>query len=116
MSKSGLINEVSLKDNIELRNLILENPGLPLVVFVSEEAYFDNGYRYSQCNDIRAHVESITLYGDCWMDEDDLYDKLNDNLVDEEEYKDLSDKEYDEMVKRKVTETEFVEAIVVYIG
>ena len=50
------------------------------------------------------------------MDEDDLYDKLNDDLADEEEYKDLSDKEYDKMVKRKVKETEFVEAIVIYIG
>ena len=112
----NLINEVSLKDNTELRNLILENSGLPLVVFVSEEAYFDNGYGYSQCNEIRANIDCITLYGDCWMDEDDLYDKLNDDLADEEEYKDLSDEEYDEMVKKKVEETEFIKAIIIYVG
>ena len=34
----------------------------------------------------------------------------------EEEYKNMSDEEYDQMIKQKVTDTEFVKAVVIYVG
>lgn len=111
----SLIKWMTLKDNTELRNLILENPGLPLVVFVHQDAYDDNGYQYSQSTRTSACVENITLYGDCWMSEEDLEEKLNDTLADEEEYEDLSDEEFEEMIQQKIAETEFIEAIVIYV-
>lgn len=51
-----------------------------------------------------------------WFDKKDYEDKLSDDLCDQEEYKNLSDKEYNRMIKEKVAETEFVKAIVIYVG
>ena len=50
------------------------------------------------------------------MDEDDYEDRLRDNLCDFEEYKNLSDKEYDKMIEQKIAETVFAKAITVYVG
>lgn len=47
---------------------------------------------------------------------DDYKEKLTEDLCDEEAYVDLSDEEYDQMIKEKVEKTEFVKAIVVYVG
>lgn len=43
-------------------------------------------------------------------------DRISNDLSDEEEYKDMTDDEYDKMIDKKVNETEFVNAIVVYVG
>ena len=110
----SLRNECSLKDTTELRKLILENPDLPLLVFCGEEAWqeiFPYNLAYPRCG-----IENLTLYGDMWVDEDQYEEELSDALCDEEEYKDLSDEEWDEMIKQKVEETEFVKAIVVWVG
>ena len=105
----------SLDDTTELRKLIIENPDLPLIVFTGEEAW-SGDYYYSQCLDVRASIDTLGLYGDIWMDKDDYYDRLVDDLCDEEEYVNLSDEEYYKMIDQKIAETEFVKAIVVYVG
>ena len=105
----------SLDDTTELRKLIIENPDLPLIVFAGEEAW-SGDYCYSQSLDVRARIDTLGLYGDIWMEEDDYRDKLVDDLCDEEEYRDLSDEEYYKMIDQKIAETEFVKAIVVYVG
>ena len=51
-----------------------------------------------------------------WCDEDDYRERLSDNLADEEEYKDLSDEDYEKMIDKKVEETDFVKAIVIWVG
>lgn len=111
----SLKNECSLKDTTVLRNLILENPELPLLVFAGEDAWQDIGYGYNQA-DARCYIETLTLYGEMWLDKDDYEEKLADDLADEEEYKDLSDEEWDKMIQQKVEETEFVKAIVIWVG
>ena len=51
-----LINECSLKDITILRNLILENPDLPLLMFCGEEAW--NGeYSYCQAYASKGEIE-----------------------------------------------------------
>jgi hypothetical protein len=50
------------------------------------------------------------------MDEDEYRDKLSDDLADEEEYKSLSDEDYEKVIDEKVKNTEFVSAIVIYVG
>ena len=107
--------DCSLKDTTVLRNLILENPDLPLIVFCGEEAW--NGeYGYTQATTNRGEIEELTLYSDRWMDREEYEEEWSDDLCDEEEYKNLSDKEWDEMIAQKVAETEFVKAIVLWVG
>ena len=104
-----------MNDTTELRNLIIENPDLPLVVFCGEESWHDE-WCYEQAEVNSVSIQDLTLYDDIWMDEDDYKEKLSDDLCDAEEYKDLSDEEYDRMLDKKVKETKFVKAIVIYVG
>lgn len=113
MNNTGL--NCSLNDTTELRNLILENPELPLLIFCGEDSWHDE-YPYEQADVGKVGIQELTFYNDWWMDKEDYEDRLSDDLCDEEEYKDLSDQEYNQMIEQKVAETEFVKAIVVYIG
>lgn len=107
---------VSLEDTTELRKLIIENPDFPLLFFAGDDAYVDEGYQYTMAYASNASIQELTLYNDVWMDKDDYAEKLGDDLDFEEEYKDMTDEEYDEMINQKVNETEFVKAIVIYVG
>ena len=107
---------VSLEDTTELRRLIIENPDLPLLFFCGEDAYYDDGYPYSIANASNAEIQELTLYNDVWINKDDYAEKLGDDLAFEEEYISMSDEEYDAMIDQKVKETEFVKAIVIYVG
>lgn len=107
---------VSLEDTTELRKLIIENPDLPLLFFVGYDAYSDDGYQYSMAYASNAEIQELTLYSDVWMDKDDYIEKIRDDLAFEEEYINMTDDEYDKMIDQKVNETEFVKAIVIYVG
>lgn len=114
MNKTKL--NCSLNDTTKLRNLIIENPDLPLLIFCGEDAWHDE-YPYEQADVGRVGIKELTLYNDYWwLDKDDYVEELANNLFDEEEYKDISDEEYDQMISQKVSETEFVKAIVIYVG
>ena len=106
----------SLNDTTILRNLILENPDLPLLIFVGEEAW-SGEYGYEQADVVRGEIQELSLYNDeVWMDYDDYEDRLTDDLSYEEEYENLSDDEYEKMIDEKMKEVEFVKAIVIYVG
>lgn len=108
-------NDCSLKDTKLLRELILENPELPLIIFCGEDSW-SGEYAYQQVDASRGEVEDLILYGDTWLTEEDYAEKLYDDLSDEEEYKGMSDDEYGKMIDRKVSSSEFVKAIVIWIG
>lgn len=108
-------NDCSLKDTAILRDLILQNPGLPLLMFCGEDSYTDE-YPYTMAYCTKGEIENLILYDDMWLNEEDYGEKLYDNLSDEEEYKDLSKEEYDKVIDEKVSEAEFVKAIVIWIG
>lgn len=111
MNKTKL--PTSMDDTSELRNLIIENPDMPILCFVGEEAYNDE-FPYSQADIGTISIKELTLYGDYWITRDDAEDRLSDDLC--EDYDNLSDEEYDQMIKKKVNEMEFVIAIVMYVG
>jgi hypothetical protein len=104
---------LSLDDTTELRKLIIENPDLPLLCFAGEEAWNDN-WAYEQADIHGCSIQELTLYKECWVDKDDYSDRLYDDP--EEEYKNLSEEEYDNIIKSKIAETQFVKAIVFYVG
>ncbi len=108
-------NNCSLSDTKVLRNLILENPDLPLIIFCGEEAW-GGDWGYTQADVSKGEIENLILYGDQWLDEDDYREKLSDDLCDEPEYKDLSDEEYEKMIDEKVAQSKFVKAIVLWVG
>lgn len=107
--------DCSINDTTVLRNLILENPDLPVLIFCGEDAW-NGDYGYTQAYASKGEIEYLTLYGDRWMDEDEYREELSDDLCDDEQYKDLSDDEYDAMIEQKVAETEFIKAIVIWVG
>lgn len=108
--------DCSLNDLTELRQLILENPELPLLIFCGEDSWSgDWGYEQAMVNG-KPCVEELTLYNDRWMDHDDYQERLSEELCDLEEYKDMPDEDYFKMINKKVAETEFVKAIVIYVG
>lgn len=111
----SLKNECSIKDTTILRNLILENPELPVLIFCGEEAW-SGDYGYTQARASYGEIEELTLYCEMWLNEDDYREKLENNLCDEEEYKDLSDEEWNKMIDERVKETEFIRAIVIWVG
>ena len=105
----------SLDDTTELRKLILENPDLPLIVFCSEECNSGDWY-YEWTEYVRANIQTLTIYQGMWVNEEDYRDRLVDDLCNYEEYENLSDEDYFKMIDQKVAETEFVKAIVIYVG
>lgn len=108
--------DCSLNDLTELKQLILKNPELPLIIFCGEDSWHDYwGYEQAMVNG-KPCIEELTLYNDRWMDHDDYQDRLSEDLCDLEEYKDMSDEDYFKMINKKVEETEFVKAIVIYVG
>ena len=110
---------VSLEDTTELRKLIIDNPDLPLIIFCGEESW-DGEHVYNSASASKGSIQELTLYDDgydsIWMEKEDYAEKLADDLYDDEEYKDMTDEEYDKMIDQKVKETEFVRAIVIYVG
>lgn len=108
--------DLSLDDTSELKKLIIENPELPLLVFCGEDAVCQD-YSYSMAYVNHCLIQSLALYNnEIWMDKEDYTDRLRDDLCDKEEYENLSDEEYDKMIEQKVAETEFVKAIVIFVG
>lgn len=98
------MNELNIiKDSTELRKLIAENPNLPIVVMVGEEAAA-SGWCWTYCTDVKCRVgevldkecpwESERIYNDKIEFEEDLGDYLSD-LAD-------SVAELDEMIEQEI--------------
>lgn len=107
--------DLSLNDTTELRKLIIEHPDLPLLIFAGEEAW-QGEYSYNQTYASVWGIKTLTLYNGMWLDEQDYEDRLYDDLCDCQDYIYLSNEEYAKVIKQKVAETEFVKAIVIYVG
>lgn len=106
----------SLDDAKELRKLILENTDLPIVIFAGEESYTgEYAYNLAEVTDVK--VKEITFDGELYIDKSDYRDKLY------KEYQGgftisglVMQKELNECIDNIVGRTEFVKAIVVYVG
>lgn len=107
--------ECTINDTAELRNLILENPELPVLIYCGEESWSgEYSYELAEVNGVE--IKELTLYNDYWLERNDYIEELSNDLSDEEEYEELSNEEFEQMIQEKVAGTEFVKAIVIYVG
>lgn len=110
------------KEADSVRSLILENPELPVVIFASTYASYDDE-TYAHCSDIKAEIGWVL---DCdgvrddrvYTDEDELRDDVAEGVYCDDQFNDLSDGEFDEIVERRMKEYEpfWKKCIVVYVG
>lgn len=98
-----------LHSSDELKRLITENPDLPILVFAGE--YANNGdYPYMSCSHVSAEegefldCEQQIDECKCYTDRDDFEEDVFDVLVNDEQYVDLSDEEFNSVVKQKIAE------------
>ena len=97
-----------IHDSKELRRLIAENPELPIVVLAGEDSTSEE-WAWTYCASVSCGIEAIldikTPYdhsdGTLFTDEGDFEERISDALYDNKEYRELPEKEYDEMVKRE---------------
>ena len=105
------------KDNEELRKLISENPGLPLVFLAyNDDICFDYGCTvFEGC---RSRIGTV------WFTDERMYDDKADVVEewiwrygDDEKYKDMSDDEIEAEIRKLVNEeVRHYEAIIVRVG
>lgn len=107
-----------MKDNEELRKLIAENPELPIVFNI----YTDNintdycSIVFEESVDCKV---SIVYFTDdrSYDDFDEILDDFRCDLADEDEFKDLSDDDYDKAVEKYIEENvRHYKAIVISVG
>lgn len=111
MSKENFIT--SLKNTIELKKLIIDNPELPLLIF-----YCCDDFDYSVDNYLLGEVtlcrvDKVATINETYVSIDDYEEELRYRYEDECPY--MSDKEFDDFIEQKINETKFIKAIVVYV-
>lgn len=103
----------------KLRQLLLEHPDLPLLVFASDDAN-SGDYAYTSCGSVSVEVGEFldckqTLDDTyCFIDRDELEEKIADSMCDFSG----SEQEFDNEVKRIVAEYApyWRPCIIVYVG
>lgn len=102
----ALENLEFLHDTAELRKLIIENPDMPLMIFVGQDTYNDE-YMYTACTSVKAKVGEVldcddqVTEGEIFCDRMEFEDKLRMYL--EDEY-DGDDEDFDSFVAKKLSE------------
>lgn len=101
---SGLLNAAD-----ELKQLIVENPDLPILVFAGDNANIGD-YSYTSCSYIKAYkgefLDCAQTVNDCmcYTDRDEFEDDVADALAGEEQYRALPVDEFNFLVERTVNE------------
>ena len=103
--------DMFIKQTDELKRLISEHPDYPIVVIVASEVVDDGyGWWYAPCLsfdigeilDCEQDIDEEKTYIDRDEFEDDMYSRYEDD----EEYKELDNYEFDEMIENKLKEYE----------
>lgn len=101
-----------IKQTDELKALIAEHPDYPIVVICSSEVCADDGYRwwYAPCLSFGIgeilDCEPDILNEKIYVDRDDFEEDLQDRLADDERYENLSNAEFDNIVKAELAKYE----------
>lgn len=104
-------------DKNKLVELIKENPDLPLVFMVSnDEIAWDYGSTVYE--DFYCYVSEVYVLDEEWSDDlEYVVDTYSDKLCDEDEYKDMTDEEFEKAIRQYVDKNvEHYKAIVLNVG
>ena len=103
----------SLKNTMELKKLIIDNPELPLLIFYCCDD-FDYGVDNYMLGEVTlCRVDEVATINETYVSIDDYEEELRYRY--EDECFNMSDKEFDEFIEKKLNETKFIKAIVVYV-
>ena len=95
----------------EFKELIIGNPTLPIKFFTSEDCYGGN-FQYEECFISNVSIDEIALYGDKWLNKEDLYEQLEWDL-----YSDgLSEDELKFKIDSIISTTKFEKVICVFFS
>lgn len=100
--------------NLKLAKLIMDNPDLPVMIFAENDIDLD--YDYSANKLRNCEIDELTLYDNCYYNQDELHDHLAEYILcDHSDFKDLSDKDYDDAVDKYIEDNFiFNQYIVIY--
>lgn len=110
------------KDNEELRKIMEENPDLPLVFMVMNDELLDGNcstvFEGCSCDVETVYFYEISSFGNnCTDDYREVYEYYEDKFCDNEEYKNLSDEEFEKAINKYIEENvRHYKAIVVSVG
>jgi hypothetical protein len=110
----------AIQVNKDIVRLAAQHPDLPVVALVKEECVPDDGYRSWYCQFASASVKQFVLMesDDCsyaMYDKTEAADEVCERMANSGDYEDISDAEFDEIVRKRVSELEWQEAIVVTV-
>lgn len=108
--------DVSMNNGKELLKLVQENPDLPIAPMVDGEVCQGDTWRYWLGSFGRAEVTEYVCANECFYtrnDQDCLEEELANTLCDD--YPDMSDEEFFQMIHEKVEALPWKKAIIVYI-
>lgn len=103
---TGLLNSAE-----ELRQLIIDNSDLPLLVFAGENCN-SGDWSYMSCGYVKASkgefLDCAQEINDerCYTDRDEFEEDIADNMAYDSQYEALPDDEFDALVKQKAAEYE----------
>lgn len=98
-----------------LRDLILENPDLPVLILCGECAWTGE-YEYNSASVCKGEIKELTSFSDRWIEMDELEEELRESLLYEDEYANMEEEEFDKIIGKRVAETEFIKTIVFWVG
>ena len=101
----------------KLMKLMQEHPELELKFMVSGNEYEEGWYTVINEKDMGVCLKEIGEYNDDLVgDYDEIFERVQNDLADNAEYKDLSDEEYDKVCEDFIKENvEFKEYIVIWL-
>lgn len=113
MNKENFIT--SLKNTMELKKLIIDNPELPLLIFHCSDDLEESDYM--QMGRVTGYkIDEVTLYKNAYISKDDYREEIEEMLLaNDKSVIEMMIKEWDELVNKELAKKKFIKAIVVYI-
>lgn len=91
----------SMPDTKELRQLILENPDLPVVIMVNEDTWHgEYSTEVLHPDSVWVGIQEMACYNNRWCDDEELVDCIVDDVEGESFVEELTDEEFDEVVDK----------------
>lgn len=102
----------SLLDSTELKNIIINNPELPIIIKVKENTY--NNYR--NCTNVKCIIESVVLHNNQWETLDEFEENIRNEFGENNRYHEYSDRDYEIEIDNIVVNAPSIKAIIIGVS